>query len=71
VWAWLDSAPEDELCLSVLMVGEICQGVERLRRRDLAGGPPAGLADRLVPVTTEICEEWGGSTSLPFRSSTA
>ena len=68
VQAWLASAPEADLYLSVLVVGEIRQGVERLRRRDPARAAPyeawlAGLrrhfADRLVPITADVCEEWG------------
>jgi predicted nucleic acid-binding protein len=68
VRVWLASVPEPELYLSVLVVGEIRQGVERLRRRDPAQAAPYeswlssllhGFADRLVPVTAEVCEEWG------------
>jgi toxin FitB len=68
VRAWLDSVPEAELYLSVLVVGEIRQGIERLRRRDAAQAEPyeawlaallRSFADRLVPVTADVCEEWG------------
>jgi predicted nucleic acid-binding protein len=68
VRSWLDSVPEAELYLSVLVVGEIRQGVERLRRRDPAQAEPyeawlsallGSFADRLVPITADICEEWG------------
>jgi|SRR5512132_497983 toxin FitB len=68
VRAWLASVPEPELYLSVLVVGEIRQGIERLRRRDPAQAAPYeswlssllhGFADRLVPVTAEVSEEWG------------
>jgi toxin FitB len=68
VRAWLDSVPEAELYLSVLVVGEIRQGVERLRRRDPAQAEPyeawlsvlqRSFADRLVPVTVDVCVEWG------------
>ena len=66
--AWLATVRGDELYLSVLVLGEIRQGVERLRRRDSrqAGVYEAWLAtlrrdyaDRLVPVTADIAEEWG------------
>jgi toxin FitB len=66
VRGWLASVPE--LYLSVLVVGEIRQGIERLRRRDPGQAAPYetwlaalvhGFADRLVPVTAEVCEEWG------------
>ena len=68
VRAWLASVPEPELYLSVLVVGEVRQGIERLRRRDPVQAAPYeawlsallhGFADRLVPVTAEVCEEWG------------
>jgi predicted nucleic acid-binding protein len=68
VQAWLASVPEADLYLSVLVVGEIRQGVERLRRRDSARVAPYGawlsellrhFTDRLVPVTADVCEEWG------------
>jgi predicted nucleic acid-binding protein len=68
VRAWFASVPEADLYLSVLVVGEIRQGVERLRRRDPVQAAPyetwlsallRGYADRIVPVTAEVCEEWG------------
>jgi toxin FitB len=66
--AWLASVPEADLYLSVLVVGEIRQGVERLRRRDPVRVAPyeawlsellRHFADRLVPITADVCEEWG------------
>lgn len=68
VRAWLESVPEPDLYLSVLVVGEIRQGIERLRRRDPARVATYeawlealvhGFAERLVPVTADVCEEWG------------
>ena len=68
VRAWLASVRGAELYLSVLVVGEIRQGIEGLRRRDQ---PQAAVfeawlatlrryyADRILPVTTEIAEAWG------------
>src|SRR5262249_46652611 len=41
VVAWFADGPEDELFLSVIVAGELRQGIERLRRRDL------DAADRL------------------------
>jgi predicted nucleic acid-binding protein len=68
VRAWIGSVPADALYLSVLAVGEIRQGIERLRRKD----PPRAEVferwlsallhehgDRLVPVTSEVAQEWG------------
>jgi toxin FitB len=66
--AWLATARGDELYLSVLVLGEIRQGVERLRRRDprqagvyetWLGALRRDYADRIVPVTADVAEEWG------------
>ena len=68
VKAWMASINGSELYLSVLVIGEIRQGIERLRRRDPA---QAGVyerwlttlrrdyADRILPITAAIAEEWG------------
>jgi predicted nucleic acid-binding protein len=68
VEAWLTTVPEAELYVSVLVVGEIRQGIERLRRRDRSQAVVfetwlsallSGYADRIIPVTAEVAEEWG------------
>jgi hypothetical protein len=68
VVAWLSSIRERELYISVLVVGEIRQGIERLKRRDPAQAEAFNAwlerllrdyADRVVPVNAEIAEEWG------------
>jgi toxin FitB len=68
VQAWLAAVPEAELYVSVLVVGEIRQGIERLRRRDRSqamvfetwlSALVQGYADRIIPVTAEVAEEWG------------
>lgn len=68
VRAWLASVPDAELYVSVLVIGEVRQGIERLRRRDPARVEvfEAWLstllhdyADRIVPITAEVAEEWG------------
>jgi predicted nucleic acid-binding protein len=68
VRAWLASVAGPELYLSVLAIGEIRQGIERLRRRDPAQSGVyedwlstllRDYADRIVPVTAEVAEEWG------------
>jgi len=68
VRTWLASVPDEELYLSVLVVGEIRQGIERLRRRDPAqvvvletwlSTLIRDYADRILPVTAEVAEEWG------------
>lgn len=81
VAAWFASVPADQLFLSVLVVGEIRQGIERLSRRDPAQAEifehwlyrlVLVYQDRIVPVTADIAEAWGASTSLiPSRWSMA
>ena len=68
VSAWFASVPDDELFLSVLVVGEIRQGIERLARRDLVQAElfeqwfsrlVHGYGDRIVPITVRVAETWG------------
>jgi predicted nucleic acid-binding protein len=65
---WFASVPADRLFLSVLVVGEIRQGIERLARRDPAqaeifehwlGELIGRYGDRLVPITERIAQAWG------------
>jgi predicted nucleic acid-binding protein len=67
VRAWFDEHRADQLWLSVLVVGELRRGVELLRRRDEQAGTRLGewldtvtndFDDRIIPVTTEVCERW-------------
>jgi toxin FitB len=68
VLRWYAGVRGEDLYVSVLVVGEIRNGIERLRRRDLeAAGRletwlasvQADLADRILPVTTGIADRWG------------
>ena len=68
VSAWFTSVPEKELFLSVLVVGEISHGIERLARRDAVQAKALeqwlkqlvdAYGDRIVPITTEVAEIWG------------
>lgn len=68
VQTWFDSTKEEELFLSVLVIGEIRLGIERLRRRDM---PQAlrleqrllalqiKMAGRIFPITEAIANRWG------------
>lgn len=64
---WLDVADEDRLYLSVVTVGEIQQGVERLpesaKRERLAEWLSNELLDRfsgrLLPVDIAVARAWG------------
>jgi len=65
---WFASVSASELFLSVLVLGEIRQGIERLapRNPELAttlqhwlGRLVDGYGDRVVPVTAEVADVWG------------
>jgi predicted nucleic acid-binding protein len=65
---WFASVPADQLFLSVLVVGEIRQGIERLVRRDPAQAEiyeqwlyrlVSAYGDRIVPITARVAEAWG------------
>jgi toxin FitB len=68
VASWFSSVAADRLFLSVLVAGEIRQGIERLARRDPAQAQiferwlsqlVGGYGDRIVPVTEQIAQAWG------------
>lgn len=68
VAAWFASVSASELFLSVLVVGEIRQGVDRLARRDPVQAETFerwlaqlvdAYGDRVVPVTAEVAQAWG------------
>lgn len=65
---WFSGVDADELFLSVLVIGELRSGVERIRRRDSGAarmldrwlrGLEGSYEDRILPVTLEVCERWG------------
>lgn len=68
VIAWHARSVDAEVFISVLVVGEIRRGIERVRGRDpdraraldaWLNGLVATYRDRLLPVTAAIAEEWG------------
>ena len=68
VSAWFAAVDDDQLYLSVLVVGEIRRGVELLRRRDPAAAGQldawllrlkANYASRILSVNSDISELWG------------
>jgi predicted nucleic acid-binding protein len=74
---WISSVPAADLYLSVLVVGEVRRGIERLKRRDLQQSEvyEAWLdallddyVDRLIPVDAEVTDEWG-RMSVPETAS--
>ncbi|MFF1820043.1 type II toxin-antitoxin system VapC family toxin [Kribbella sp. NPDC058245] len=65
---WIDAVRSSDLRLSVLTVGEISQGIERLALRDAPQAQAIaqwrdrlinGYGDRIVPVSREVAETWG------------
>jgi predicted nucleic acid-binding protein len=73
VLAWFMGVAEEEIHLSVLAVGELRRGVERLRGRDArqAGALERWLrqvvrdhAERILPVDHRVAEQWGRLTAM-------
>ncbi|MER7756626.1 type II toxin-antitoxin system VapC family toxin [Kitasatospora sp. NPDC097643] len=67
VEAWMAEHRSGPMFTSALVVGEIRQGVEQIRRRDHVQAErlaewlatvKRSYADRILPVTTEIAEAW-------------
>jgi toxin FitB len=64
---WLDEVDEDRTYLSVITLGELRKGVQRLadgRRRDrldrwLTGDLPGRFGGRVLPVDAVVADEWG------------
>jgi hypothetical protein len=68
VQRWYAATDSNELFLSVLVIGEIRQGIERLRRRDTIQSVrleqkllaiETCMAGRILPVTQAIADLWG------------
>lgn len=73
VAVWYEAVKDDELYLSVLVLGEIRKGIERIRSRDrvqaialarwLAAVEQA-FGTRILPIDRMIAEEWGRMSAL-------
>lgn len=68
VRAWFDEVIAEDLHLSVLVVGELRRGIERIRQKDAAQAAvlerwlqrmTRDHADRILTVTRRVAEEWG------------
>ena len=76
VLAWLRAVPDSALHLSVLSLGEIRQGVERLEagarkeklRLWLEQDLPAWFEARLLPVDAAVADRWGRLLAQARRS---
>jgi predicted nucleic acid-binding protein len=65
---WFAGVNEEEIFFSVLTIGEIRMGIDRIQRRDVKRaaalnrwlrGLIDGFQDKILPVDREIAEEWG------------
>ncbi|HLH56701.1 MAG TPA: type II toxin-antitoxin system VapC family toxin [Verrucomicrobiae bacterium] len=75
---WFEETAAEELFISVLVLGEIRKGIERIRPRDPAKaralekwllGIAAEFPDRLLPVDDEVADQWarlGLQKSVPI-----
>jgi predicted nucleic acid-binding protein len=68
VAAWYRDTRDDELFLSVLVVGEIRQGIERLRPRNRQRAAAlehwlqeilTSFSDRILPIDERVAQVWG------------
>lgn len=76
VLAWHQDQTLAEAYVSVLVIGDIRQGIERVRPRDPKQaeilerwlvGLTVVYKDRVLPVTADIAEEWGRMNASPQR----
>jgi len=75
VLRWLESVPEAALHLSVLTLGELRSGVEKLKggsrkeklRLWLEQELPPRFEDRLLPVDAGVADRWGKLTAETGR----
>lgn len=68
VSTWYESMAPDSLCISVLVIGEIRAGVEKLRLREAHRAAAFErqlvlvidlFADRIIGIDRRIAEQWG------------
>jgi predicted nucleic acid-binding protein len=73
VVVWFEGVEEEDIHLSVLVVGELRRGIERLRARDArqAGALESWLrrvvrqhGERILPVDARVAEQWGRLTAM-------
>lgn len=76
VLRWFDATPEDALHVSVLTLGEIRRGVERLPasprkerlRLWLEQALPERFEGRVLPVTSGVADRWGRLLATAART---
>lgn len=74
---WFEGVTEEQIHLSVLVVGELRRGVERLRERDSRRARDLETwlrqvvrdhAERILPVDFRVAEQWGRLTAMRSAS---
>jgi predicted nucleic acid-binding protein len=79
VRAWVASVDDAELHLSVMTLGEIRTGIDRLRDRDAAqasvfarwlGQLRKQFAERILPVDSRVADVWGQQNAAASRNTT-
>lgn len=76
VISWIESVPQESLFVSVLSIGEIRRGVEKLahgRRHSqilnwLEHELPQWFGDRMLAIDVQIADEWGRLQSRVERT---
>jgi toxin FitB len=77
VRAWASAVHDVDLHLSVMTLGEIRTGIDRLRDRDAAqadvfarwlGELRNRFADRILPVDARVADEWGRLNAAASRN---
>ena len=73
VATWYASVVDEDLCISVLVLGEIRKGLERLRTRDPAQAVilenwlhaiTEAFGERALPIDPPIADEWGRMNAI-------
>ena len=73
VAAWFASIDDEDIFLSVLVVGEIRKGIERARRTDPAQARALekwlstlkqSYGERILPIDQMVADEWGSMSAI-------
>ena len=68
VTRWFEAVDDDEIFLSVLTIGEIRRGIDRIQRHDRTAAAALdrwlralvdGFESRILSIDRDIAEEWG------------
>ena len=77
VRAWFQDVTDQEIHLSVLVIGEIRRGIEAIRARDARAAQGlerwllrllSDFGERILPVDRRVAEEWGRMNAVQPRS---